>query len=458
MVADPLSIPPLPGPARNIHYPQVPVGRLKNGLTVGVVQDARLPRVTVRLGLPAGRSSNPSQNRARLPLAVEMIQEGTSKRSSQQIAEELDRIAARLSSEIFMEYTLFGLSVLEEHLHTALEIFSDLLLHPSFPEEELAKLKSRWKSTVISQRAQAGFLARERTFLTFYEGHPYSRVSLKTEEIDSVDREQLRQAWRHCFNPSGAMLIVCGPPGLDEAVELGDRYLGGWKQQGRASTVIPQVPALRGRPVRIVHRPHSTQSRVLVAGRTPARRDPGLLGFRLANQVFGGGSNSRIFLNLREQKGYTYGAYSVLRTYRHDGLFMASAGVNTDVSRGAIDEILHELREVRIRPPSEEELSVARWEIIGQFVRQMETPGGIGALEMNRRLHDLPADYYSAMIPRLEEITADQVREISSRYFDPQNVVITAVGDRDAIEPQLADLGAVEVYDTQGELMSGLNG
>jgi predicted Zn-dependent peptidase len=173
----------------------------------------------------------------------------------------------------------------------------------------------------------------------------------------------------------------------------------------------------------------------------------------VANQILGGGASSRLFLNLREEKGYTYGAYSRLKSYRSDGLFLAGASVKTEVTLECIEETLQEMEQLYEKPPGEEELARCQQELIGSFIRQMETPASVGALELDRRMHDLPEDYYSTFIPKVRSIGKESVVEMAQRFFDPQRLVITVVADRDRVESELAQLGELRVYDTDGNLI-----
>jgi len=171
---------------------------------------------------------------------------------------------------------------------------------------------------------------------------------------------------------------------------------------------------------------------------------------RLANQVFGGGASSRLFLNLRERNGYTYGAYSSLRTYREAGVFLAAADVNADKTTLALREAIYELEKMCQSQPSEEEMRRSRAEITGTFVRQMETAASIAELELQRRMNQLPEDYYSTFLPRLNAVSAEQALAASRRFFDPGKLLIVVVGDRVRVERELDAFGEVKVFDDQG--------
>ncbi len=442
--------PPPPGPARNVSYPVIEESRLENGLTVLAVRDARLPRFSLRLGLALGRQDNPPQNLALASVAVEMLAEGTETRDTRRLAEETDRWAIQFNSEVTLEYASLSMLVLEQHLNPALDLLADMTLRSQFPAEELEKVKTRWHSSLVAQRAQPWFLAREAAFHSHFAGHPYSRVEVPVADLARVEREQLAAFYRAHASPERCCLLLAGPITPEQALDSARRWFGEWEARRTPRPEPASVPPWSGRRVRLVHRPHSVQSRVQVSGPAPARPDEEALLFRLANQVFGGSGSSRIFLNLREEKGYTYGAYSSLRNYQLAGLFLAAADVRGGTTAASLRELLSEMERMRGEPPSDEELERARGEMIGGFVRRMETAASVGALEIQRRMTGLPEDYYSSYIPRLRTFTPEQVLESAGRWLDPENCLITVVGDREAVETELEEFGPVEVTDARG--------
>ncbi len=442
--------PPPPRPARNISYPRIEELKLANGLRVLVFQDERLPRFSIRLGVECGRQDNPVENTALASLAVEMLQEGTEDHTSRELAEAFDRWAIQLQSDVYLEFSSIGLSVLESHLQRALELLSELLLRPVFPDVELEKIKVRWHSTLVAQRAQSAFLAREMAFHTHFAGHPYQRIEVAREDLATAKRDMVRDFYRDRFTPERSLLLFAGPIDLKRAGRLAERFLGDWPSERKARSKIAKPPVWSGRLVRLVDRPHSVQSRIQVSGSAPARPSRESLLFRLTNQALGGSSSSRIFLNLREDKGYTYGAYSSYRSHRLAGLHLASADVGTEMTVPAVREVLHEMERFLQEPPGQEELRRSREELIGSLIRRMETAASVGLLEIQRRLCGLPADYYARYIPRLRNFGPDRVLESARRWIGTDNCLITVVGDRTLVEKPLREFGPVEVFDTHG--------
>lgn len=442
----PPPIAPLPKPA----YPEIPEAVLGNGLRVLAVDDFDLPKVSLCLAWPTGRTSDSGGNLALSSLAIELLEEGTENRSAREIADRLDHLAIHYATQVRMERSQLTLTVLAQYLEPALELLADLLLHPAFPEEELEKARSRWRSHLLSQRSQPAFLARERSHAALYRGHPYSRVSFPVAHVEAADRGALHGAHQRLRAPNGALLAFSGAVDPDRATRLAERYLGCWRGEAPPSDPAPLPPVPDSRRVLLVHRPHSVQARIVVAGRGLRRGHRDSTRLFLANQVLGGSASSRLFLNLREDKGYTYGAYSTTKWYRRDGVILIGADVRSDVAAESVVESLNEMERLRREPPGSRELNRCRAELAGRFIRFLETSESAADLEVSRRLDGLPEDYYRNYVQRLQRVTPETIRETARTYMDPDHTVITVVADRSQVEKDLARLGPVSVYDTDG--------
>ncbi len=442
--------PPRPTAPRNIVFPSIPEVRLPGGHHLICVEDDHLPRVSVTIGLPVGRAHEPEAPRGLLQMALQMLKEGTSSRSSRQIAEQLDRLAADFDSDLYMEHAGITLSCLKEHLAGALEIFADLILHPSFPEEELDKLLTRWRSLLVAQRADPGFLANERLFLGLFPGHPYSRISVPPEHLSMIERSTLQDFYSRHSRVAGTLVLFSGSTSIGRAEELVHRsfpHLNG----APAPEFEPPKARAGGVQVLLVDRPDSAQTKILVGMRGLPRADPDYHLLQLASQILGGGGSARLFLKLREQKGFTYGAYSSLNGYTQAGVLVAGTSVRTETTVEAVTDIFEEMRGLREAPASSDELERCKAELIGSFLRRLETPASIGALEATRRLTGLPADYYREFIPRMQSVTAQQVQDAATGYLLPEQALVVVVGDRRALESDLARFGPVSVFDAAGQ-------
>ena len=442
--------PPLPGIEKNLIYPEIQEKLLDNGVRVLLANDRRLPRVSILLAVKAGYVCNPDDNLSLIPLAIDLIKEGTQSRSSRDIADFTDRWAIDYQGDASMEHSSFSVTSLINCLEPALELLPDLVLNPTFPSKEFTKAKIRWRSRLMARRSQSSFLAQENNYRTLFRGHPYSRANLKLEHLEILERNLIEKIYRQFYVPQSSYILFSGPLEMKDAVELSEHYFGDWKGQASSSSKYPPTRPLEKPTVHLIHRPASVQSTILVSGRGLSKTHSDFISLKVANQILGGGGTARLFLNLREDKGYTYGAYSQIRSYKDEGLFWAEANVKTESTRESVEEILKELGRMGHRAPSKKELQRCQSELVGAFIRQTESTSSIGQLEIDRHLYQLPADFYREFIPRIRETTREQVLKISQYIFDPTRVVITLVADRNLVESELTGLGKLHVYDTEG--------
>ena len=442
--------PPSPGVEKNIVFPEIEEGRLSNGLRILVVSNSRLPRISVKLFFPVGRISNPDDNLSLASLALELLKSGTQGRSAEEISDLMDQHAIQFKTDVLMEHAYMSMTLLEDHVETALDLLSDLVLNPIFSGKELEKVKIRWRSQIIAQRSQPGFLADESVAKTFYPDHPYSRVSITEKDLKRSTSEKVAQMYREHFAPSRAFLLFTGRVNLEQAVEWAEQFLGIWEGEPVELPDFPEPATVEQRIVNLIHRPHSVQSQILIGSKGLPKDDPDFISLKMANQVLGGGASARLFLNLREDKGYTYGAYSRLKSFCSDGILLAGASVRSEVTVESVEEVLKELQFMREKVAKKEELDRAQSELIGSFIRQMESPISVGELEVERRFNRLPEDYYRNFIPALRQTDLDSVLQMAKRFFDPERTVITVVTDRGKVEDDLGAFGKLRVFDTEG--------
>ncbi len=442
--------PPLPTSVADVNYPDIPSRRLSNGLTVLVVENHRIPRLGVRLSVEAGRIHNPDDNLSLIPLAVESLKQGTASRDAEQIAEQMDRAAIQYDFDVRVEHCLFSMDLLVDQAEAGLELLSEMVRRPAFPDKELQKSKVRWHSELIGQRSMPDFLADERLYETLFPDHPYRKWTMTPAQLDAAAKEQIEEVFGSRFVPSKAILLLAGAISPNQGFKLAERYWGSWQGSPSNEPSFASPVACQGRRVELVHRPHSEQARLVVAGRTFARGHPDAHPMRVANQVLGGGASSRLFLNLREARGFTYGIYSFQRNFRHDGLLLAATDVRSDVVAESVRQIFSEFRRLQDEPPGSQEMSMARSELTGNFLFHLETPASVGMLEITRRLYGLPDDYFPNYVRQVQAVSAAQVQQMAQRYLNPDQFVIIVVGDRSKMEASLQEFGPLRLYDTEG--------
>ena len=338
------------------------------------------------------------------------------------------------------------------------KILSDVVLNPSFPEDELKLKKTNIIDELAMKRSEPGFLLEERFNKVTFGNHPYSVVAPTKETVERISRNDLVQFHASEYVPNQAHLVVLGDFDLDKMKALIDENFGEKWQRGIPPAVEQaEMPKQHGRKIYLVNRPGSVQASIKLGNIAISKTDRDYFPMLVANQILGGAGNARLFLNIRENKGYTYGAYSSLAARRQRGSFDAEAEVRTDVTAPTLEEFLYELDRLRNVRVSAKELSEAKSYLAGSFQLGLESQSGLASRLLERRLYDLPDNYLETYVDNLLAVSADDVRRVARNHIDLDNIVICVVGDAEKIKPELEMFAAVDVYDTSGKLSSNGN-
>ncbi len=430
---------------------------LPNGLHLIVLEDHRAPLVSFQLIVRgAGGYYDPSGAAGLANFTASLMREGTAKRTSQQISEDLERMAAMLTINASMsspDASMNG-SSLSENFPQLVEIASDVLLNPSFAERELALYKQRTGAQLVQQRSQPYFLAAERFAQALYGPHPASRIAPSPDALKAVTREALAEFHKTHYAPDHAVLAVAGDTTMAEVRTLVDANLGGWQKAGLPEPSVAEPPAVGAARVYLVARPNSVQTNLVVGTQAISRTDPDYDVLQVMNKIIGGGPTGRLFMHLREDKGYTYGAYSQLSPTRYRGDWQASTEVRTEVTDPALRDLLAELTTMREQAVPEKDLQIAKRSMVASFALSLESPQQILGYYTTRWLFRLPADYWDKYPERVMGVSAAQVQAASKKYLDPARVQVVAVGDASKVQEILAKYGPLEVYDTEGKKIS----
>ncbi|MBX5477922.1 MAG: insulinase family protein [Pyrinomonas methylaliphatogenes] len=448
--------PPQPLAPRPFNLPKPFETSLANGLQIVIVEDHRLPYVSYRLALRTGSAHDPADLPGLANLLATMLTEGTEKRTSRQIAEEVARLGAELSVVANSDYTTVSAAGLSSYSDRVLDLMADIALHPAFPENELALVKQNAKQALIAQRAQPSFLANERLARVLFGEHPYSVISATPQSIDAVTREKLQQFHRARFIPNNAVLIVVGDVRREQVLKRINELFGSWARGEAGVANFPAPPVRRERAIYLVDRPGSQQSNIVIANLGITRTSPDYFPLLVMNTILGGNASSRLFMNLRERNGYTYGAYSNLDARRTAGSFRASAEVRTPVTGASLKEFFYELERIRNEAVSDEELKNAKTYLTGTFPIRLETQDGLIDQLVQIKMYDLPADYLQTYRERVVAVTKEDVQRVARQYVTPDKAAIIIVGDGKAIMEQIKPYAqTVEIYDSAGNLKGG---
>lgn len=445
--------PPAPQAPRPVNLPKPQTYKLPNGLTVVTLEDHRVPFVTYQLGMRAGDSLSPKDMPGLAAIVADMLNEGTAKRSSKELATGIESIGGGLKASADPDFTVISGSALSEYIPEFLDMASDLVLHPSFPEDELKLEKTNLLQELTLKHAQPDFLADERFHKALFGSNPYSVVAPSKEAVEKLTRDHLVKFHSQYYVPNGSTFIVVGDFQSDKMKQLIASKFGDWKSGDIAQASIDPAPQQSGRKIYLVDRPGSVQSSVKIGNIGIKKSDPDYFQAIVANQILGGSSNSRLFLNIREKKGYTYGAYSSFAPRKNPGEFSAGASVRTPVTGPSIKEFLYEIDRIRTSDVTPDELTSAKNYLVGSFQLGLETQGGVAQRLLEMNMYDLPANYLETYTNKVIAITPEDIRRVASKHIDSDNLVITVVGDAKKIESDLKDYAPVNVYDMDGKLV-----
>ncbi len=447
--------PPKPGPAPKFTLPQGTSFKLPNGLTVIHHYNPALPLVAAELVVKSGSDANPDDHPGLAGFTAQLLQEGTATRSAPRIADEIAQLGAFLGSDSTADASTVSLLSLSSTFPQALDVLADVVQHPAFPTAEVERQRAARVGELARQRDEPALVAAVAAAGALYgPDHPYGYGQLGTEQaIRATTREDLARFWRRHYVPSNAALIVAGSITRDELRSLAEARFGSWPR-AQAAPAVPGDPAASKARLVIVDKPGAPQTALRVTQLAASRKTPDYPAMQVMNAALGGLFSSRINLNLREEKGYSYGVFSSFRYDRTPGPFTIAGSVRTDVTGASVSEIFREVRAMRERALPAPELAGARDSQVYSLPGQFETNSGVGASLAETFVFDLPLDYWHSLPDRFRSVSAAQVQAAANKYLQPERMKVIAVGDRAKIVPQLQGLklGQPALRDADGQL------
>lgn len=434
------------GPPPRFSLPQIQRRQLTNGLDVLVVEHHELPVVTINLVVKSGSAADPADRAGLANAVANLLDEGTATRSAIDISEQLAAIGAQLSTTAGWDASTLTLTTLTRHADAALGIFSDVLLNPAFADAEVSRFRAS-RLTALAQRRDDATAISGVVYpaILYGSNHPYGRPAQGDEaSTRALAPADIRAFYAARYLPNNATLIVVGDVRPEEIVAKLEQSLGGWKA-GVPSTVRLDAPSMRDRSViYVVDRPGAAQSVINIGHVGVARSSPDYFALLVLNHILGGQFLSRVNMNLRENKGYTYGARTSFDYRQGAGPFAAAAGVQTAVTKESIAEFLKELRGIRGDiPVTTEELDNAKRGLTLGFPRGFETPAQIAGRLTDVALYGLPPDYFDNYVANIERVSLADITRVANATIDPARLAILVVGDRKVIEPGLRALEGI---------------
>ena len=442
---------PSPLQLRPLNLPEPIETKLSNGLNLLLIEDRRLPLISFRLAFRSGDANDPAGLPGLTDMLSHLLTEGTTTRTSRQLAEEIERLGASLSVGSNSDFTSVAASGLSGFAPEILELLADVTLRATFPQNEVDLARENTQQMLIQQRAQPTFLASERMAQVMFGEHPYSRVSPTPEMLDALTREDLVAFRQATFIPNNASLIAIGDFDREALTAQIESLFANWEKVALAGIEYPALPKRSARRIYLVDRPGSAQSNIVIANEAIKRTSPDYFPMLLMHTILGANASSRLFMNLREHKGYTYGAYSNLDARRSAGLFRATAEVRTAVTGASLHEFFFELDRIRDQKVSEEEIRNAKSYLTGVFPIRIETQDGLIDQLVNIKMYDLPNDYLKTYRDRVDAVTRAEIQRVAQSYVQPKQAAIVAVGDAAEVTAQVKDYSEdIELYDTEG--------
>ena len=453
--------PPKPAVAK---APQLPVPaqfKLPNGIPVYLVEQHALPVMTAQLTVLRGSEANPADKAGLASFTAMMMNEGTEKRTSPQLADDIAQIGATVSAASTADATSITAAALTKNSDKLFDLLSDVAIHPAFREEEIERVRKRRLTTLIQQNDQPQVVAQRVLLREVYGAQsPYGYLETGTpESTQATTREDMVKFYKSGFAPQDSALVVAGDITEAQLKSLAQKYFGGWTGQATASKA-PVVENTSSRRIVIVDKPNAPQSALRIGQVGLQRNSPDYPAVLVMNDILGGLFSSRINLNLREAHGYTYGAFSFYQFRRGTGPFVIGSMIRTDVTAPAVKEVFNEVEKIRSGEVTPEELSMAKESNVRGLTADFETTAQTARTTSNLFVYGLPLDYYRTLPAKLEAVTPGDVHRMTEKYVSPDKMVVVVAGDRAKIEPELKklNLGAVQAQDTEGKKLTEAGG
>lgn len=445
--------PPRPTPLTPARFPPFKEATLANGLQLVVIEQHEQPVVSVTLSFRAGDIYDPPGKEGLSNLVAELLSKGTESRSAEQIAATIEGVGGSLSATSGDDFLTVSVDALSDQAGLVLDLLGDVTLHSTFSETELELARTRALSALALQLSQPSAIAQRFFGAQIYGRNPYGRSSTR-ESYRAVTRDDVMQFARQRLRPAGALLVVAGDVADAQVRELVARAFAEWRGAPPASPALPAPATRLATDILFVHRPGSAQANIVVGNTTILPTDPTYYPGRVATQVLGGGADARLFLILREQKGWTYGAYASLHRYRGLGYWQATAEVRTEVADSALRELLHQIDRVRTEVIPDSELTAGKGFLVGSFPLTIETPSQIATQVANVKLLGLGEDYLRLYRERLSAVTALQARAAAARLYRRSALTIVVVGDGAALYDRLKAIAPIRMVDIDGKALT----
>ena len=442
---------PAPGGPESLNLPALQRATLANGLKIVLAERHAAPVVNFTLMVDSGYSADPDAAPGTDSFEQRMLEEGTPTRDSLKIGEELESLSANFNAGAGLDWSLVSLNTLKSTMEKSLDIYVDLILHPAFPQKEFERIQKERIAGIKREKVTPNTMAlRVVPALIYGKGHPYAVPFTGTgteASVGKMTREDLARFHDTWFKPNNATLLVVGDTSMAEIKPKLERLLASWKPGDVPQKTVPKVPQPEKNVVYLIDRPGSGQSVIFGAQLAPPLNDPDAVSLQLVNDIFGGQFSSRINMNLREDKHWSYGVRSILPSARGQRPYISISAVQTDKTKESISELVKEYNGIAgTKPITPEELKDAQTNatlaLPGSFETDQQLSGGYGTILQN----GLPEDYYNTFTQKAMTVTPVGANEIAKKHILPDHLVWVVVGDMAKVESGIRELNLGDVH------------
>ncbi len=448
------SKPPKPKQPKDLVFPEYFDTTLGNGINLLVIENNKIPSVSIRLVFKNAGSFQDNGNAGIASVTAELLTKGTHTRSAMQIADEVDFYGASLSSGSDWDGSYVTLSCLKKHLPKVIDVLTDVVLNPEFSEEELNRLKEQRISSIIHGKSDASVLSDKLFNKVVFGEYPYSQPADGTEEsIKNITREQILDFYKKHYCPNNLILAFVGAINKTEAAEIVNEKFQAWVNEFSNISNYDSAPKteFQSNKVYIADKPEAVQSNLRIGQIGIARNNTDFIAVTVMNTILGGYFGSRINYNLREKHGYTYGARSGFAARLFPGDFSVDADVRNEVTDSSITLIIEELKRIVSEEVTDDELQLVKNYLTGIFPLQLETANAVATRVIYLKLYNLPGNYYSTYISNINKLTKEDILNAAKKYIKPESLYIVLSGNSKAIKDKLKKFGEVLIFDADGK-------
>lgn len=442
--------PPAPLSVSPLDFPDFRESTLPNGLRLIVAEHPTQPLANVTMYVMGGASADPVDRAGLAGITADLLTKGTESRSATEIAEAIERVGGTLEASAAADWIVLTANVLSEHLPLAIEMVAESAMRPTFPAEEVELTRRLTLSSLQAALGNAGQIAQRLFDREIYgEVHAYG-VHPVPASVAAATRTDVERFHDRLFVASNALLVVTGDVEPAEVERLARAEFGGWDSGSATTPDLPMVREQQQTEIRLVHRPASAQTNIVIGNLGFRPDDPDYYPLVVLNGVVGATPDARLFRVLREEKGWTYGSYSRFTRPRDIGYYMASAEVRPEVTDSTVAEMLAQLRRVRDESVPLEELEATKGFLAGSFPLRIETAAQVGTQIATTRLLGLPIEHMIEYRERIRAVTAADVQRVAREYLRPGQAVVVVVGDANDLLSRLEAIAPVRLFDVEG--------